>query len=257
MKNAFLIMSILLVSLVSIVPSHPARSALRQDKPTFSPTGEEATIAGTVSFVGVPPEPKEIDMSADPICETVSPDAATEDVIVTDGKLANVFVYAQTGEALDKYLFDAPSADVTLDHKGCRLVPHVLGMQTNQVLKILNDDPTTHNTHGLANKNNDWNQSQMPSAMPIERRFALPEQFMPVKDNQHPWEKAYVGIFSHPFFAVTAKDGSYKISGLPPGQYAIVAWHEKYGEQTTYISIGRREWRTLDFGFKATENRQP
>jgi len=68
--------------------------------------------------------------------------------------------------------------------------------------------------------------------------------------NQHPWEKAYISVFTHPFFAVTARDGSYEISGIPPGQYTIAAWHERFGEQTAEISIGTRERKTLDFAFK-------
>jgi hypothetical protein len=42
------------------------RASTGQEKPTYKPTGSEATLAGTISFVGTPPEPKRIDMSADP-----------------------------------------------------------------------------------------------------------------------------------------------------------------------------------------------
>lgn len=118
-----------------------------QHKPHYRTTGDEGNLVGTVSFVGVPPEPRRIDTSADPICETINPEATTEDVIVTDGKLANVFVYARAGDALDAYNFEAPSSDASLEHKGCHFVPHALGMQTQQILKVLNSGPTTHNTH--------------------------------------------------------------------------------------------------------------
>src|SRR2546429_9932362 len=37
---------------------------------------------------------------------------------------------------------------------------------------------------------------------PLEIKFKAAEVLIPVKDNQHPWEKAYVGVLSHPFFAV-------------------------------------------------------
>jgi len=35
-------------------------------------------------------------------------------------------------------------------------------------------------------------------------------------------------VFNHPFFAVTSKDGTFTIKGLPPGNYTIAAWQEKY-----------------------------
>jgi carboxypeptidase family protein len=228
-------------------------AATIQDKPTYKAMGSEATLEGTISFVGKPPKPMHIDTSADPICGTINPDPITDWVIVTDQKLANVFVYVR-GESLNTYSFDAPSGDVTLEHKGCRYVPHVLGMQTQQTLKILNSDPTTHNTHPTPKNNREWNQSQPPGAAALEQRFAWPELFIPIKDNQHPWEKAYVGVFSHPFFSVSGKDGSYKISGLPPGQYTVVAWHERFGEQTIDVFLAGSEQKNLDFAFKASDH---
>ena len=104
-------------------------------------------------------------------------------------------------------------------------------------------------------KNNpDWNQSQPQDATPLRHKFAATDVLIPVKCNQHPWEKAYVAVLPHPFFAVTAQDGSYKISGLPPGQYTVVAWHERFGEQRTEIAVGVTEKKNLDFSFKPSDN---
>jgi len=41
----------------------------------------------------------------------------------------------------------------------------------------------------------------------------------------HGWMAAYCGVLSHPFFAVTAADGTYTIKNLPAGTYTIEAWH--------------------------------
>lgn len=224
-----------------------------QDKPVYKATGGEARLEGTISFVGKPPEPMRIDTGADPICGKINPDPTTDSVLVTDQKLANVVVYVR-GESLNAYSFDAPSGEVTLEHKGCKYVPHVLGMQTQQTLRVVNSDPTTHNTHPTPKNNREWNQSQPPGGGVIAQRFALPELFIPFKDNQHPWEKAYVGVFSHPFFSVSGKDGSYKIYGLPPGQYTVVAWHEKLGEQTVDLFLAGSEQKNLDFAFKAADH---
>ena len=227
--------------------------AANQNKPTYKVTGEEANLAGIISFAGVPPVPKQIDVSADPVCESVNPKAPAEDVLVTDGRLANVVVYARIGDALNAYSFEAPTTDVILEHKRCQYVPRVVGMQIQQTLKILNSDSTTHNTRGMPKINREWNQSQPPGGDPIARRFESPELLIPIRDNQHPWEKAYLSVFSHPFFSVSAPDGSYRITGLPPGQYTIVVWHEKYGEQTVDVYFASREQKTLDFQFKAPD----
>lgn len=248
--NSVKLVILLAISLCLVGLSFSA--AIHQDKPTYKRTGSEATLVGTISFSGTPPKPLRIDMSADEICEKVNPDLATDWVVVNGQKLANVFVYVR-GESLNSYSFEAPAAEVTLEHKGCRYVPHVLGMQTQQTLKIVNGDPTTHNTHLTPKNNREWNQSQLPGAAALEERFALPELFIPIKDNQHPWEKAYVGVFPHPFFSVSGTDGSYKISGLPPGQYTVVAWHERLGEQTFDVFLAGSEQKNLDFTFKAAD----
>lgn len=228
-------------------------TATTQEKPTYKATGSEGTIVGTISFAGIPPETFRLDTSADPVCERVNREPMTDWVIVKDQKLANAVVYLR-GESLNMYSFEAPSSEVTLEHRNCRYVPHILGVQTQQTLKVLNSDPTTHNTHATPKNNREWNQSQPPGAAALEERFASPELFIRIKDNQHPWENAYVGVFSHPFFSISGTDGTYKISGAPPGQYEVVAWHEQLGEQTVDLFLAGNEQKTVDFTFKASRH---
>jgi len=61
---------------------------------------------------------------------------------------------------------------------------------------------------------------------------------MEVRCDVHQWMRAYVAVFDHPFFAVTGNGGRFAISSLPPGQYTVVAWHEKYGEKRQQVTIG-------------------
>ncbi|HKR60342.1 MAG TPA: carboxypeptidase regulatory-like domain-containing protein [Pyrinomonadaceae bacterium] len=251
-RNSSLISSLLVIGTV-FAQVALLNSASSQEKPVYKATGSEGAVIGTISFAGQPPKPRRIDTSADPVCEKVNPDLTTDWVIVTDQKLANVVVYLRS-ESLNLYSFEAPTPYVMLEHKDCRYEPHVMGMQTQQTVKVINSDPTTHNTHPTPKNNAEWNQSQAPGAAAIEQRFAWPELFIPIKDNQHPWEKAYVGVFSHPFFAVSSATGTYKISGVPPGQYMVVAWHERLGEQTVDVFVAGSEQRTLDFTFKASEH---
>ena len=241
---------LLLIPLSVVAASFSATPS--QDKPMYKPTGGEAILLGTISFKGKPPEALRIDPSADPVCATFEP-LMTDWVIVKDHKLANVVVYVRS-EALNQYSFETPSAGVTLEHRGCQYVPHVLALQTQQPLWVLNSDATTHNTHPTPKNNREWNYSQPYGAAVITQRFERAELFIPFRDNQHPWEKAYVGVFSHPFFSVSATDGTYKISGLPPGQYTVVAWHERLGEQTVDLFLAGSEQKNLDFTFKASDH---
>src|SRR5689334_7034512 len=62
--------------------------------PYAGPTG---TIAGVVSFEGTPTPPTKIDTTADAACGKANPNLTTDSTIVTDGKLANTFVYIKEG----------------------------------------------------------------------------------------------------------------------------------------------------------------
>src|ERR1041384_3962362 len=60
-------------------------------------SGPTGTISGVVSYNGTPPAPKKIDTTADPVCGQKNPNLTTDDTMVKDGKLANVFVYVREG----------------------------------------------------------------------------------------------------------------------------------------------------------------
>jgi hypothetical protein len=215
-------------------------------------TGQEATLTGTITFTGKPPKPFLIDMSADPFCVASNPKLETEWFVVNNEKVANVLIYV-SGSPLDNYTFETPTSTVELEHKGCRYEPHVLGMQAGQRLSITNSDSTHHNTHPTPKNNGEWNQTQSPGAPPILKTFQRAEVAIPFKDNQHPWEKAYVGVFNHPFFAVSDALGNYRIEGLPPGSYKITAWHEQLGEKTVEVTVIPGESRFVGFTFAVTD----
>ena len=48
-----------------------------------------------------------------------------------------------------------------------------------------------------------------------------PEPLFPVKCDVHPWMRSYVAVMTHPFFAVTGKDGKFAIEGLPAGSWQV------------------------------------
>lgn len=210
-----------------------------------------ATINGKVLFTGEKQAPKSINMSAEPVCkQSHTGNVYFEDVVVNDnGTLQNVFVYVKDG--LGNRTFETPKTPATLDQHGCLYSPHVVALQAGQDLKILNSDNTNHNIHPMPTNNREWNQSMAPKQEPLMRNFPREEIMIPVKCNIHPWMKSYIGVLKHPFFAVTGKDGSYEIKGLPPGTYTIEAWHEKYKTQTQQVTVGPKESKSIDFTYKS------
>jgi hypothetical protein len=74
---------------------------------------------------------------------------------------------------------------------------------------------------------------------------------VPFKCDVHRWMSAFVGVLDNPFYAVTSKDGSFELKGLPPGTYTIEAVHEKLGRQTQTVTVGPKEAKSdVSFMFK-------
>ncbi|MBI3653943.1 MAG: hypothetical protein HY231_23170 [Acidobacteria bacterium] len=249
-----LILLVVIVAAFMMVSCKPRKKGSGDDdegtpkKAKYVSKADEGTISGVIKFDGTPPERKKIDMSQDANCVTSAGDKLSDDVLVDAGKLQNVFVYV-TGGPADKFDFGTPTDAVVLDQSGCRYEPRVLGLQAGQTLKVMNSDKTTHNVHPSPSKNPEWNQVMTQNAAPLEKKFTKPETLIPVKCNQHPWMTAHIGVLAHPFFAVSGKDGSYSIKGLPPGEYTLIAYHETLGEKRQKLTVGAKESKTQDFSF--------
>jgi plastocyanin len=229
-------------------PAQSASSSSAEAPITIDPA-TAGSIAGSISFQGTKLKLPAIDMTADPACPAQG--QTSDAIVINEGKLANVFVYVKEGLPLGRYA--APSEAVVLDQRGCRYVPHVLGVMAGQPLKILNSDHADHNVHAMPSANPQWNESQMPTDPPIVKSFVKPEMMVAMQCNQHPWMRAYVNVMAHPYYAVSAADGKFAIRNLPPGEYTLVAVHEKFGDQSSKVKVGPRENARADFTFRPGE----
>ena len=209
-----------------------------------------SSVAGKVLFEGTAPLPQPIHMDADPVCMLQHKDgASTEEVVVNpNGTLKNVFVYVKQGLAAGQK-FEAPKTPVVFDQKGCHYEPHVFGIQVNQPFEIVNSDETLHNVHALPKNSKEFNLGMPLKGMKLTKTFTSPEIMVKVKCEVHPWMAAWGGVVDHPYFAVTGEDGSFTIKDLPPGEYTIEAWHEKYGTQTATVKVP--DTKEVSFTFKA------
>jgi hypothetical protein len=224
-------------------------------KPLYQSTGKEGKITGTINFVGNAPMQGKIDMNADAACVAKNPNATLEILKVKDGKLANVIVFIKDGTTADGKAFSdlgfqIPETEVKLDQIGCVYSPRVLGIQTNQKLGVYNSDETVHTTQAMSEKNRSWHTTQQINSAPVIKTFNQPEVIIPFKCTQHGWMAAYLAVFDHPFFAVTKEDGVFEIKGVPPGNYTLVAWHEKGKEKSINIRVEENGQVKTDFSYE-------
>jgi len=212
-------------------------------------SADAATLTGLVKFEGAAPKMGNIQMSADPYCQSQHSTPATDEDVVAGpgGELANVFVYIKD----IKGNFPAPSTPVVIDQKGCQYHPHVNAVMIGQTLQIKNDDATLHNVHAMPVVNSQFNEGQPVQGMTSEKHLDKPEMTpFKIKCDVHGWMKSYMAVMPHPFYSVSQANGTFTISNLPPGQYTVVAWHEKYGQQEQQVTVGAKESKALNFTFK-------
>ena len=67
-------------------------------------------------------------------------------------------------------------------------------------------------------------------------KFAAPES-VKITCDVHAWMSAWIWVSPHPYIAVTGADGSYKIAGVPPGQYRLEVWHESLGKTARDVTV--------------------
>jgi plastocyanin len=199
-----------------------------------------ATITGRVVFSGNPPKPVPIDMSANPTCERQH-----KSPVYTDQ--SGTFVWIKSG--LPDAHWTPPAEPVKLNQEGCIYTPHILGIMTGQTLEIDNSDPLNHNVHAEAKTNASWNESQPPRAEKKFKTFEKQEVLFPVTCSVHPWMRAYLGVVAHPFFAVTAADGTFTIKGVPPGTYVLEAVNEINGRKETTVTLAQSAQKSVDFTY--------
>ncbi len=207
-----------------------------------------ADITGTITFKGTPPAELPVPQVADdPNCKKMHAEAVTTHhyLVGPKGEFANVVVSLVGAPAKGA----AASAPITLDQKGCEYTPLILAVQTDQKIVVKNSDPVLHNVHTLpaVAGNEEKNNAQTANGPDLVYTFSKPENFLKFKCDVHPWMFAWVTVLDHPYFSVSAKDGSFKIANVPPGKYKIQAAHRKAGVVTKEIEVKEGEAAKVDF----------
>lgn len=207
------------------------------------------SIEGTVKFVGAPPSNPVIDMTEEPTCKAKYTGLPKDPVVtVSDGGLANVFIYVKSGLPAGQ-TYPASKEPVLLDQEGCLYKPRALGVMVNQPVDIRNSDEVLHNIKAIPKKNRGFNISQPQKGMETTRTFNEEELPVPIQCNVHGWMHGDIYVLKHPFFAVSDEKGSFRIKGLPAGTYTVEAIHEKLGTKTGTATVAENGTATVSFSY--------
>lgn len=198
-----------------------------QDTSTTRPGGF-GEITGQVIYTGARPAPKTI---------PGSPMAQDESLVVgPDYGLKNVIVYLENPPTTGNGERENQRPPVVLDQINAVYVPHVVAVETGQVLRLKSSDNMMHNVHLQCAVNPDQNYGfAKPGTHDVT--FDKPEAPFRVKCDVHPWMTAWVGVFDHPYFAVTDDQGHFAIPHVPSGTYTLDAWQEVLPQQQTKVTV--------------------
>ncbi len=218
----------------------------------LAPEAKTGSVSGVIHFKGKPPERLKINMSQDVVCSITGGTNLTEQYVIHNGGLANVYVYVKDGppEAM-KAEAPANQQPVVLDEVGCKYVPHAIAVMKGGTVEFRNSDGTMHHIHTLSSSNAVVDILQGAKGVPEQKRFDASEVMMPVGSNSHPWMNAFINVSATPFFAISDGDCRFDISGLPAGAYTLAAVHERLGEQTMKLTVVPKGQAAAEFTYSA------
>ena len=143
----------------------------------------------------------------------------------------------------------SPSSPVIVEQKGCTYRPWLQGAMRGQKIVLRNSDGTTHSVRAAADDRSLFNVIQPPGARDLAKD-PLTTNVVTLTCDLHPWMKAFVVVSEHPFFAVTADDGSFEIAAVPAGTYGVEAWNERLGTLRAEVVV--EDGKSVDPKFSFT-----
>ena len=143
--------------------------------------------------------------------------------------------------------YAAPKEHLTMDQKNLAFVPHVLPVLAGTTVDFLNSDDVLHNVFSPDKCADKFNLGSWPKGQTKSYTFKDPGCIVTLLCNVHPEMEGYVVVMETPFYAVSAKDGSYAIKDVPPGKYTLKIWHERLKGQDVEVDVPAKENATADF----------
>jgi hypothetical protein len=203
--------------------------------------GAWGSIKGQIVYGGDVPDPKEIDITKDPKeCKEAlkcTPLVDEEWVVNKKNKGVRwVFVWiAQPPGVKAKLpihpdLVNLKEEKVVMDQPCCHFEPHCLAVREGQTWAAKNSAVMAHNVKWEGGSDNPGDNPILPAGKELEITD-LKASLRPITVNCsiHPWMKAWVRVFNHPYYAITDADGNFEIKDAPAGDFRLYIWHEGAG----------------------------
>jgi len=234
-------------------------------------------VTGKVTITGGKPSPKGFNLVTfpDPVyCGRISTGTGwrllKEFTIAPDGGLKDVVVMLVDVPKGKAFTFTPP----TIEARDCRFSPFVSVVQDQQDVTVVNMDPVMHdiqayetshlgprvlfnmplpmNQHHRRNVGSDSHEHL--AGQPMKERIHLTKgrRIFVMQCGFHAYMESWGMAVENPYYAVTASDGSFTLTDVPPGDYTLVAWHPQAGQALEQkVTVTAKGTVTTNFQFKA------
>lgn len=214
-------------------PSVLVLGLLAGGPPQLPSTSPYAQVHCTVRFVGEPPPARILAVDKDVHhCGASLEDTALR---VRAQRVEGAVVWLQRDVPLEPAVTRTP-VEVRLEPRSCRLEPRVQATLVGTRLVLRNGDPLTHNPHGWLGERTVFNVTLLDQELEVKRTLKSPGVHR-VDCDTHPWMRAYVHVFDHPWYGTTDENGHAWLRDAPPGKQIVRLWHEVLGERSVEVEL--------------------
>jgi len=116
-----------------------------------------------------------------------------------------------------------------LSSDDCLVFPLVQAAIVGTTFNVFNDDKTLHRfvftragTHDTLAVMPFFNEGQVVASEKLAKTSGVVE----IRCARHPWTRAYIAVFDHPYFDVTDASGKFTIDSIPAGTYTVMVWQD-------------------------------
>jgi plastocyanin len=214
-------------------PVPPASPASQEAK--AAPSAGRGVLTGQVRLLGTPPPPelRETTPAVAAVCGDTVPDRSLS--VGEDGALAHVVVALVEGASLPEEEGLTPPQPM-LDQRKCAYEPPVLAARAGATLEVRNSDPVMHNVRAAAGAQPLFNVAMPLEGTSLRRPLPATPGVLQVKCDVHPWMRAVIRTFDHPYFTMTDEQGRFRLE-VPEGTHTVLFWHPRLPDATRSVTV--------------------
>ncbi len=128
-------------------------------------------------------------------------------------------------------------------------VPHILAVQKGSIIDFPNSDIVKHNVFSPAEGCKQFNLGTYDVGVVKQVTFDKSCN-VSILCNVHAEMSAFVVVLDNPYFVVTLRDGNFRIDNIPPGEYTLKTWHEKFKTVAQEVRVETGKTTNVNFVIK-------